>query len=179
MDSNGFKAINDTFGHQTGDDAIKSMGRAAREAMDEAVGSDNGKLWRAGGDEFTAHVPDHESAAKFIRAYQTKLDAIPKVGGTHKLSMSFGLGTNPEQADQALFEAKKQKYTPETSHLPERQRVKVFDEGNVPHLAHSLVPGNEGPIKLDIQTPQLPSIAHIPKPKLASAETKATLSPAA
>lgn len=147
MDGNDFKSINDRFGHQMGDDAIKAMGKAAREAMDET--SKDGKLFRIGGDEFAAHLPDHESAAKFARAYRSKLEAIPAIGGSHRLSMSFGFGADPESADKALYEAKKQKYTPETANLEESQRRSLFPKGNAPSLAHSLVPGSEGPIPLD------------------------------
>ena len=163
-DANDFKSINDRYGHPAGDAAIKAMGRAAREAMDETVGKDNAKVWRIGGDEMAFHVPTHEDAAKFIRAYRQKLDAIEPIAGTHKLSMSFGIGQNHEDADKALYEAKKQKYTPETRNLPEGQRVKSFGVGQAPHLAHSLVPGHEGPIPLgqapaEIQAPPAPDLA--------------------
>ena len=149
MDGNDFKSINDRYGHQMGDDAIKAMGKAAREAMDETVGQDKGKLFRMGGDEFAAHVPDHESAARFARSYRTKLEAIPALGGVHKLSMSFGIGADPQTADKALYEAKKQKYTPETQNLDENQRKSLFPKGAAPSFAHSLMPGFEGAIPLD------------------------------
>lgn len=149
MDGNDFKAVNDTYGHPVGDEAIKAYGRALRESMDESVGKDKGKLFRMGGDEFAAHIPDHEAAAKFARTLRSKLEAIPPVGGSHRLSMSIGFGHTPEVADKALYEAKKQKFTPETQGLPDGQRVSRFPKGTAPNFAHSLVPGMEGPVPLD------------------------------
>lgn len=167
MDGNDFKAINDQFGHEAGNGAIKAFGNAAREAMDETVGKENGKLFRSGGDEFSAHVPSHEHAAAFSRALSSKLQNIAPIGGVHRLSMSFGFGHTPETADQALYEAKKQKLHPVTGQ-------RVYRVGQVPNLAHSLVPGKEGPMGVhdsqadllhsQLKTPPKPSIAP-PSPK--------------
>lgn len=153
MDANDFKSINDLYGHDMGDHAIKAMGTAAREAMDEAVGSEHGKLFRNGGDEFVAHVPTHEHAALFARKLRDKLDAIPAIAGQHKLSMSFGLGNDFGTADKALYHAKDQKYAMGPEGAP---RSRLFPHGQTPSLAHSLVPGFEGPIPL--QQPTLPKI---------------------
>lgn len=150
MDGNDFKSVNDKFGHEVGDSAIKSMGTALREAMDESVGSDAGKLFRIGGDEFAAHVPTHEHAAKFARALRNKLDALVPIQGTHRLSMGVGFGMNPEHADQALYEAKKQKYHPESMvGIDSRKWQSKYQPGAAPSFAHSLVPGFEGPLPLD------------------------------
>lgn len=139
MDGNDFKAINDRFGHEAGNNAIKAFGNAARAAMDETVGKQNGKLFRNGGDEFAAHVPSNEHAAQFSRALSQKLQDLPPIGGIHKLSMSFGFGHNPETADAALYEAKKQKLHPTTGQ-------RLYPVGQAPNFAHSLVPGSEGAI---------------------------------
>ncbi len=150
MDGNDFKSVNDKFGHETGDQGIKAMGKAMREAMDEAVGSDKGKLFRTGGDEFAAHVPTHEHAAAFARALRSKLEAIQPIQGTHKLSMGIGMGHTPGHADKALYEAKKQKYDPEgMTHPDSRKWVSKYSPGTAPNFAHSLMPGFEGPVPLD------------------------------
>lgn len=141
MDGNDFKHINDQFGHGVGDQAIKTFGQAMRAAADE-VAPHQSKLFRAGGDEFAAHMPTLEHAAKFARKLREKLDAIPPIGGAHKLSMSFGFGHNPETADQALYEAKKQKFHPQN---PAERQYRV---GSAPNMAHSLVPGSEGAVPL-------------------------------
>jgi len=158
MDGNSFKTINDTYGHQVGDQAIAAFGKATREAMDEAIGRSQGKLfrnpdeqdlYRAGGDEFIAHVPSHEHAAKFARALNNKLKNIPPIHGVHKLSMAMGFGHSPEHADAALMEAKKQKFHPETGQ-------RLYEPGQEPSFAHSHVPGFEGPIPLDDKHVELP-----------------------
>lgn len=162
MDGNDFKAINDLYGHHAGDQAIQSFGRAAREAMDEAVGQKSGKLfrnpddqnlYRNGGDEFAAHVPTHEHAALFARSLRNKLESMPPIAGQHKLSMSFGFGHDPHTADAALYEAKKQKYLPGLEGAPKQR---AFGIGQVPSLAHSNVPGFEGAVPLSPE--KLPDI---------------------
>lgn len=144
MDGNDFSAINNSFGHEAGDSAIKAFGSAARDAMNEAVGQENGKLFRNGGDEFVAHVPSQEHAALFSRALSQKLQGIAPIGGVHQLSMSYGFGHNPQVADAALYEAKKQKINPATG-------GRAHKVGQVPNLAHSLVPGSEGALPVHDQ----------------------------
>lgn len=168
MDGNDFKSLNDTHGHEAGDAAIKAFGNAAREAMDETVGTEHAKmfrtpdendLYRSGGDEFVAHVPTHEHAAKFARRLREKLDAIPAINGTHKLSMSFGFGNDFPSADKALYAAKEQKYAGPAG-LPGEQRPRKFPVGQVPSLAHSHVTGFEGPVPLnpDQLSPTVPKL---------------------
>lgn len=155
MDGNNFKALNDTMGHEAGDSAIQAFGKAAREAMDESVGDVHGKLFRSGGDEFVAHVPSHEHAAKFARSLSSKLEKMPPIQGHHQLSMAFGFGHTAHVADQAMYEAKKQKIDPKTG----QDKWKI---GQVPNLAHSLVPGNEGP--LPVTQPKAAAVSEILKP---------------
>lgn len=141
MDGNDFKSVNDKFGHETGDRAIKSFGSALRAAMDE-VAPGEGKLFRTGGDEFAAHVPSHDHAAAFARSLRSKLEALTPIEGNHRLSMSLGFGDHPGSADQALYHAKDQKLDAVT-------RQSKYAKGSAPNMAHSLVPGFEGAIPLD------------------------------
>jgi GGDEF domain-containing protein len=141
MDGNDFRDINNNFGHEAGDAAIRGFGNSAREAMDETVGKENGKLFRNGGDEFIAHVPSQEHAALFSRKLSEKLQKLAPIGGVHQPSMSFGFGHDARTADAALYEAKKQKLHPQTGQ-------RLYKVGQVPNLAHSLVPGNEGAIPI-------------------------------
>lgn len=157
-DLNDFKSVNDLHGHDAGDAAIVGAGSALRSAADK-VGT--GKLFRPGGDEFVAHFPTHEDAVAFARHATKHLDAVPPVNGVHKLSISMGLGNDFGSADKALLEAKKQKVDPKTGQ-------RAFAVGKVPHLAHSAVPGSEGPIPLTppaAPTPHLPKPAATPAPK--------------
>lgn len=133
-DANQFKAINDTYGHAAGDQAIKAMGGAWREALDESVGRAKAKAHRIGGDEFHAYVPTHEHAVRFARALRGKLEALPAIGGAHQMSMSLGIGHSPEHADSALYQAK------------EAKNAMGYKPGQAKMHVHSLVPGSEGPV---------------------------------
>jgi len=143
MDANSFKHVNDSHGHEAGDHAIKAVGGAIKNAA-AVVGT--GKVFRPGGDEFAAYFPSHEEASRFMRHATTHLDAVPPVAGTHKLSMSFGVGADFPTADKALLLAKEQKKDPLSGRL-------MYHPTNTPHLAHSLMPGNEGPVGLHSKAP--------------------------
>lgn len=131
LDANNFKSLNDTYGHDTGDAAIKAYGQAMRDAAKEAG---DAKLFRAGGDELFAHFPTVNHAHQFLRSLRGKLEAIPPVNGTHRLSLSAGVGHTFQNADSALYEAKKKK----VGHTPV----------SIPHLlTHSVHPdAPEGPV---------------------------------
>jgi len=163
MDLNDLKSLND-HSHDMGDDAIRTYGRTLREAADEAAPG-TGKLFRVGGDEMTAHFPSNEHAMAFTRKLHEKLEALPPMGGIHKISTGMGFGVNPQQADQALLQAKTQKYHPGQEAISERDRRRVFPVGSTPNMAHSLVPGSEGAIPLrSAQTNALAANAEPPKP---------------
>lgn len=53
MDLDGFKRINDTYGHLIGDQALRYLAQCLREVCSDTV-----LLGRCGGDEFMAIVPD-------------------------------------------------------------------------------------------------------------------------
>jgi GGDEF domain-containing protein len=138
IDGNDLKHVNNTHGHTAGDQAIKSIGGALKDAAAK-VGTI--KLHRVGGDEFQAFAPTAEEAHVFMRHARGHLDNIPPIAGVHKPSVSFGLGQDHETADKALYHAKDQKVdvlSGKNKYLP----------SNTPNFAHSLLPGSEGPINL-------------------------------
>lgn len=53
LDLDGFKAVNDSFGHKIGDDVLREVGKVIREQL-----RDYDFLARYGGDEFVALIPD-------------------------------------------------------------------------------------------------------------------------
>ena len=53
LDLDGFKAVNDSFGHKTGDDVLREIGKVIREQLREYD-----FLARYGGDEFVALIPE-------------------------------------------------------------------------------------------------------------------------
>lgn len=108
INANDMWHMNKTHGPETGNLAIAAIGKAIGHAMDESAGK-KARAFRVSGDHFAVHVPKSEDAALFARNLRTKLEGIPTVRGTHKLSVSMGLGDNPEQAGDALKTAKAKK----------------------------------------------------------------------
>ena len=87
------KTINDTFGHQAGDFAIRLVASAIRESMPEKA-----VTARMGGDEFLAFVPDiSEREAKKLPEMFEKKDGgeepkrEPVVSGSGQLRVLDGL----------------------------------------------------------------------------------------
>jgi GGDEF domain-containing protein len=136
MDANDFGSINKMHGMPVGDQAIKTMARSMREVMDKHVGRKHGKLFRVGGDEFKAHFRTAAHASAFMRALHNHLDSLVPVGGTHRISLSSGIGHTPEHAEQALMNAKNEK------------KAQNYPVGQAEHHSHSLLPGQEGPVPL-------------------------------
>src|ERR687898_75936 len=111
-----FKAVNDRFGHPTGDIVLRDLAETLRENVREI---DTAARW--GGEEFAVILPgtDLEGAsqvAERIRAALAERE-IPSVEGAHlHVTASFGVAvSNPtttvqqlvEAADEALYRAKR------------------------------------------------------------------------
>lgn len=137
LDGNDFGAINKVHGFDVGNQAIVHFGKAIREAIDESVGRKHAKSFRVGGDEFRVHVPSHEHAAAFARALRGKLEAVPAIGGTHKLSVSMGFGHEPDHAEFALIDAKNAK------------QAMNYPKGTAKTHVSSKVPGFEGTVPVE------------------------------
>jgi diguanylate cyclase (GGDEF)-like protein len=116
IDLDHFKAINDLFGHGTGDDVLRSFARVAEDIFGPGV-----LLARIGGEEFAALVPGHDSLAA-RRAGQTLAGAFSNTvalnfaGIPQTVTVSIGvaeLGRDATDlasllaaADRALYVAK-------------------------------------------------------------------------
>ena len=112
-----FKSVNDTFGHEGGDEVLREFARRLRKnvrGIDLAC--------RFGGEEFVVVMPDTEAAiaqkvAERVRAEiaQTPF-AIGQAGGTTEVTVSVGVSSLKrgldsvadlmKRADLALYEAK-------------------------------------------------------------------------
>ncbi len=116
MDLNGFKEINDRFGHPAGDAVLKQLAELFRNSM-----RDTDFMARYGGDEFAFILPETsaDDAKKVIRNLQKLMrDAHFAVSGNeeHMLSGSFGFALFPSHAsssdelisaaDQMLYRSK-------------------------------------------------------------------------
>jgi len=110
-----FKSINDTYGHQAGDDALKAFAQLLKG------GCRSGDLVaRYGGEEFVMLCADCNNTAATQRAEQMRIAisemSQPALNGK-RFTVSFGVtevqpGDTPEtmlrRADRALFDAKEQ-----------------------------------------------------------------------
>ena len=117
LDIDGFKAINDTFGHTAGDAILKALARALREST--RAGD---LLTRIGGDEFVLVSSDFNDDAQ-LRDLATRLTtSVRQVGedqpdGRLPIGVSIGIATYPDgvdsidglldAADAAMYAAKR------------------------------------------------------------------------
>lgn len=117
IDLDDFKLYNDTFGHNAGDAALKTVVRQIRSCIRKTD-----TLIRYGGDEFLLLVPDIEEEAFVKKLCQIKncvFDAY--VPGYSKLHLSVSIGGTISknellektvgQADKLMYQAKNQKNT--------------------------------------------------------------------
>jgi len=113
VDLDHFKTVNDTCGHECGDEVLAAFGvmlRANLRGADIAA--------RAGGEEFVVVLPDTDRSgamhvAEHLRRATTAL-AVPRLGA--RITASFGVATLPDDAvdtdallrlaDRALYAAK-------------------------------------------------------------------------
>jgi diguanylate cyclase (GGDEF)-like protein len=100
LDLNGFKKINDSFGHHAGDQVLCEIAHNLRETLHT---SDT--LARIGGDEFvliTASLADHRSIGHRIDAIQCALERpILLAGRPTTVSASLGTAIYPQDAQDA------------------------------------------------------------------------------
>jgi diguanylate cyclase (GGDEF)-like protein len=97
MDLDHFKAVNDTIGHQAGDDVLREVAAALRGCSRESD-----YLARYGGEEFVMLLPrtamaEAKAMAERIRG---RVAAIP-VNGDLRVTMSIGIASYPESAQDA------------------------------------------------------------------------------
>jgi diguanylate cyclase (GGDEF)-like protein/PAS domain S-box-containing protein len=115
LDLDGFKPVNDTFGHPKGDAVLRAV---AKRLVDE-VGAD-GDVGRMGGDEFAIVIPDAQSRRKVETLADRIIQAIKEayvVDQTEiRIGVSIGCAFGPIdgatvddmilKADLALYQAK-------------------------------------------------------------------------
>jgi diguanylate cyclase (GGDEF)-like protein len=120
LDLDNFKAINDTYGHEAGDHAIKAVGEIITRNIDST------KSWAArfGGDEFLVCLSGTkaEDAQLMMKKIQRDVSNIPihSEKDSIKLSLTFGIKTMEDtpitatelirEADKEMYLAKKRKY---------------------------------------------------------------------
>ena len=115
FDIDHFKKINDTYGHQAGDEVIRQVSRITADCARESdcVG-------RYGGEEFTVILPhtDAEGGRIFAERLRKQVEAIVVCHEEHTIRFTISLGVAEihkgygdevhwlEAADQALYQSK-------------------------------------------------------------------------
>jgi len=115
IDLDGFKAINDRFGHADGDDLLKQVAERLRGGC-----ATNDVCFRLGGDEFAVMMPKvseeeadsrcRQLAALISKPYEVN-GTIMTVGASYGMSRVMAGETSPDpvfrRADEALYIAKR------------------------------------------------------------------------
>lgn len=116
MDLDRFKQINDTFGHDVGDEVLRAFADRLRMAITE-----DARVFRLGGDEFAILMPD-EPAQRALEIVARRIielceDSIPTAVGEVDFDVSIGIALSDgsdisneqlyRQADTAAFASKK------------------------------------------------------------------------
>jgi diguanylate cyclase (GGDEF)-like protein len=91
VDVDDFKRVNDTYGHQVGDDVLVALAEILQNARD-------GQAFRCGGDEF-ALLFDGDAAGAFERVTELQ-EAVADLGLT-PVTISVGIASFPSQAEDA------------------------------------------------------------------------------
>lgn len=114
IDTDKFKAINDSYGHAAGDAVLKWLGKACHAIVRGPAA--NGIASRIGGDELALLVPVDARGAAYAAHCLRRLVALHVFGGGRRVTISVGVATaGPgdtldsvlERADRAAYRAKR------------------------------------------------------------------------
>lgn len=106
-----FKKVNDSFGHQTGDDVLREVANCLCVSIEG-----KGNVYRYGGEEFAMFLPNHnpDEAIAVMERSRKAIEALKTSVG--RITMSFGIAIVPDlastpdewlkKADDALYNAK-------------------------------------------------------------------------
>jgi diguanylate cyclase (GGDEF)-like protein len=101
LDLNGFKMINDTLGHQAGDQVLREVSGHLRKSV---RASDT--LARLGGDEFIIVATDLEAGDSIEHVIEAVRGAMERPvlvdGQTMVVSASLGMALYPDDADDSI-----------------------------------------------------------------------------
>ncbi len=132
LDLDHFKNINDTYGHDRGDEVLAAFGTRLRDVL--RAGDFAG---RNGGEEFVIFLPDTDrtGAVRLAEKLRTQMQGLAVRGVDRAITASFGIACFPDDAvdgatlmrsaDRALYTAKSRG----------RDRIEASSTGAAPDLA--------------------------------------------
>ena len=132
LDLDGFKAVNDTFGHKAGDKMLKEVSRVIKEQLREYD-----FLARYGGDEFVALIPETGSSdvlelCRRIESAVSEFDLPIGPDSVAKVGVSLGAASYPnhgETFDQMIIAADKAMYS--TKAFRKQRKAQSMDTAKV------------------------------------------------
>ena len=141
LDIDHFKAVNDTFGHEAGDEALKHVARIIRE---QVRWRDGDVAARIGGEEFAVWLPGASlgTAMEIAERTRVQIEASPFRYGQEqrRITVSLGVTAFPDPigaiqnlmnvADAALYQAKR---GGRNRVIAGRQLHMPTGEGPIPH----------------------------------------------
>ncbi|MEK6750148.1 MAG: EAL domain-containing protein [Pseudomonadota bacterium] len=135
MDLDRFKEVNDTLGHDAGDELLKEVGRRLTVHLHR-----NDTIGRLGGDEFAIILPnisDSEATIIATRIGRLIQEPIPVAGLSVMIAASLGIACYPEggedvatlmkNADIAMYQAKENK----TGHCVYRSGINIHSRSRL------------------------------------------------
>ena len=103
IDLNGLKQVNDTLGHGAGDELITGAANCLRKVFNGA-----GKIYRTGGDEFTAVLScGQKETEKLLQILQEETDNWRGVYVNH-MTMAYGLASREEFITYSIQQLEKE-----------------------------------------------------------------------
>lgn len=110
LDIDHFKAVNDTWGHQTGDEVLERLGSLLR-----FYSRDKDTVSRYGGEEFVLILPDMDASESRLVSENLRHEIADAAWDIGKLTVSIGIATYTgtdsdatllKKADEALYASK-------------------------------------------------------------------------
>lgn len=94
IDLDNFKTVNDTIGHQAGDDLLRSVAQVLRNQLWE-----KDLCGRVGGDEFVVFLPEMHSRDQAVYCARRLCECIERLSeeGKYAMSCSIGVAFAPEE----------------------------------------------------------------------------------
>lgn len=136
LDLDGFKPVNDLYGHVVGDALLLEVGQRLTELADETV-----HVSRLGGDEFALIFLDCGDDAALLRKGEELCAALRRpvalADATVRISASMGLAVFPELADNALQLYERADYALYNGKRARRGHATLFTNEHVMQIARS------------------------------------------